>query len=285
MRLQPHKHHECVRDSCWMKRRLSFSQNWSLFGALQVKRVCLRVFAGTQSFYLEHTDDILCLTVNQHPKFKNIIATGQIGTLRCLCVWRVAVGAWPCFPPLTVLKRSPAFSPCFLFNPPALLYFYWHSGNWPTHRQGANAYCSCEASRRDSFSSRSAFKIQEVGLIQPIRKHKQSFTSQSLLFWYRTVEQPKRSAVRNVEAPRRRRMNETFFLPGCDSLQVFMLLSLCVCFWPASFVTIALTTPQVTAVNSQVNYKRPARLPSQQTETQSARLNQTCRFGFYCYVS
>lgn len=23
-------------------------------------------------------------------------------------------------------------------------------------------------------------------------------------------------------------MNETFFLPGCDSLQVFMLLSLCV---------------------------------------------------------
>ncbi|KAM4607535.1 echinoderm microtubule-associated protein-like 6 isoform 3-T3 [Polymixia lowei] len=34
---------------------------------------------GTQSFYLEHTDDILCLTVNQHPKYKNIIATGQIG--------------------------------------------------------------------------------------------------------------------------------------------------------------------------------------------------------------
>uniref|UniRef100_A0A8C2DMI7 EMAP like 6 n=1 Tax=Cyprinus carpio TaxID=7962 RepID=A0A8C2DMI7_CYPCA len=35
--------------------------------------------AGTQSFYLEHTDDILCLTVNQHPKYLNIIATGQIG--------------------------------------------------------------------------------------------------------------------------------------------------------------------------------------------------------------
>ncbi|TTD32934.1 Echinoderm microtubule-associated protein-like 6 [Bagarius yarrelli] len=32
------------------------------------------------SFYLEHTDDILCLTVNQHPKYQNIIATGQIGT-------------------------------------------------------------------------------------------------------------------------------------------------------------------------------------------------------------
>ncbi|XP_042370926.1 echinoderm microtubule-associated protein-like 6, partial [Plectropomus leopardus] len=37
--------------------------------------------AGTQSFYLEHTDDILCLTVNQHPKYQNIIATGQIGDI------------------------------------------------------------------------------------------------------------------------------------------------------------------------------------------------------------
>ncbi|MBN3275586.1 EMAL6 protein, partial [Polyodon spathula] len=36
---------------------------------------------GTQSFYLEHTDDILCLTVNQHPKYKNVIATGQIGNV------------------------------------------------------------------------------------------------------------------------------------------------------------------------------------------------------------
>ncbi|MEQ2172965.1 hypothetical protein GOODEAATRI_026807, partial [Goodea atripinnis] len=39
----------------------------------------LPVLTGTQSFYLEHTDDILCLTVNQHPKYQNIIATGQIG--------------------------------------------------------------------------------------------------------------------------------------------------------------------------------------------------------------
>uniref|UniRef100_A0A8B9RF27 EMAP like 6 n=1 Tax=Astyanax mexicanus TaxID=7994 RepID=A0A8B9RF27_ASTMX len=42
---------------------------------------------GTQSFYLEHTDDILCLTVNQHPKYKNIIATGQIGTTPSIHVW------------------------------------------------------------------------------------------------------------------------------------------------------------------------------------------------------
>ncbi|KAM6977453.1 echinoderm microtubule-associated protein-like 6 [Aplochiton taeniatus] len=43
--------------------------------------------AGTQSFYLEHTDDILCLTINQHPKFQNIIATGQIGLAPSIHVW------------------------------------------------------------------------------------------------------------------------------------------------------------------------------------------------------
>lgn len=33
---------------------------------------------------MEHTDDILCLTVNQHPKYKHVIATGQIGEMpRC----------------------------------------------------------------------------------------------------------------------------------------------------------------------------------------------------------
>lgn len=43
--------------------------------------------AGTQSFYLEHTDDILCLTINQHPKYKNVIATGQLGKRRaCVCL-------------------------------------------------------------------------------------------------------------------------------------------------------------------------------------------------------
>lgn len=46
-------------------------------------------FAGTQSFYLEHTDDILCLTVNQHPKYQNIIATGQIG--ECARAQRICV--------------------------------------------------------------------------------------------------------------------------------------------------------------------------------------------------
>uniref|UniRef100_A0A3Q1EQL2 EMAP like 6 n=1 Tax=Acanthochromis polyacanthus TaxID=80966 RepID=A0A3Q1EQL2_9TELE len=40
--------------------------------------VVIQNLSATQSFYLEHTDDILCLTVNQHPKYQNIIATGQI---------------------------------------------------------------------------------------------------------------------------------------------------------------------------------------------------------------
>uniref|UniRef100_G3Q8V5 EMAP like 6 n=1 Tax=Gasterosteus aculeatus aculeatus TaxID=481459 RepID=G3Q8V5_GASAC len=43
--------------------------------------------AGSQSFYLEHTDDILCLTVNQHPKYQNVVATGQIGLAPSIHVW------------------------------------------------------------------------------------------------------------------------------------------------------------------------------------------------------
>lgn len=41
------------------------------------------VATGTQSFYQEHNDDILCLTVNQHPKFINIVATGQVTQQTC----------------------------------------------------------------------------------------------------------------------------------------------------------------------------------------------------------
>ncbi|XP_035687635.1 echinoderm microtubule-associated protein-like 6 isoform X3 [Branchiostoma floridae] len=42
---------------------------------------------GNQSFYLEHTDDIISLTINQHPKFKSIIATGQIGQVPSVNIW------------------------------------------------------------------------------------------------------------------------------------------------------------------------------------------------------
>jgi WD40 repeat protein len=42
---------------------------------------------GTQSFYLKHTDDIIALTVNQHPKFKGVVATAQIGNPPTVHVW------------------------------------------------------------------------------------------------------------------------------------------------------------------------------------------------------
>lgn len=32
--------------------------------------IVLSTANGVQSFYLEHTDDIICLAVNEHPKFK-----------------------------------------------------------------------------------------------------------------------------------------------------------------------------------------------------------------------
>lgn len=47
---------------------------------------------GSQSFYLEHTDDILCLTVNQHPKYRNVVATSQIG--RCVLLWPSRAPGW-----------------------------------------------------------------------------------------------------------------------------------------------------------------------------------------------
>jgi WD40 repeat protein len=36
---------------------------------------------------LEHTDDIICLAANEHPKFKNCIATGQIGANPVIRIW------------------------------------------------------------------------------------------------------------------------------------------------------------------------------------------------------
>lgn len=50
----------------------------------------LPFLTGTQSFYLEHTDDILCLTVNQHPKYQNVVATGQIGESASNPCWELA---------------------------------------------------------------------------------------------------------------------------------------------------------------------------------------------------
>uniref|UniRef100_A0A8D1CS86 EMAP like 5 n=1 Tax=Sus scrofa TaxID=9823 RepID=A0A8D1CS86_PIG len=48
----------------------------------------------TQSFYQEHNDDILCLTVNQHPKFINIVATGQVGDSADMSATAPSIHIW-----------------------------------------------------------------------------------------------------------------------------------------------------------------------------------------------
>jgi len=45
------------------------------------------VQSGQQKFYLEHTDDIISLTVNQHHKYQNVVATGQLGNNSYIHVW------------------------------------------------------------------------------------------------------------------------------------------------------------------------------------------------------
>ncbi|KAK3093757.1 hypothetical protein FSP39_019782 [Pinctada imbricata] len=42
---------------------------------------------GKQSFYLEHSDDIICLAVNPYSKFRNIVATGQLGQNPSIHIW------------------------------------------------------------------------------------------------------------------------------------------------------------------------------------------------------
>uniref|UniRef100_A0AAY4A246 Echinoderm microtubule-associated protein-like 5 n=1 Tax=Denticeps clupeoides TaxID=299321 RepID=A0AAY4A246_9TELE len=49
--------------------------------------IVLNLTTACQSFYVEHSDDILCLTINQHPKFPNVVATGQVATSPSIHVW------------------------------------------------------------------------------------------------------------------------------------------------------------------------------------------------------
>ena len=36
---------------------------------------------------MEHNDDIISLAINENPKFKNVTATGQIGTVPEIHIW------------------------------------------------------------------------------------------------------------------------------------------------------------------------------------------------------
>ena len=42
---------------------------------------------GTQRFYLKHTDDIISMAVHTGDKYKNIVATGQIGENPTIRIW------------------------------------------------------------------------------------------------------------------------------------------------------------------------------------------------------
>eukprot|EP00049_Salpingoeca_infusionum_P015006 m.287561 g.287561 ORF g.287561 m.287561 type:complete len:1929 (-) comp15790_c5_seq3:4131-9917(-) len=47
--------------------------------------VVMDISTGKQSFYREHTDDILCLATI--PRARHLVATGQVGTEACIHVW------------------------------------------------------------------------------------------------------------------------------------------------------------------------------------------------------
>ncbi|KAG6934966.1 echinoderm microtubule associated protein like 5, partial [Chelydra serpentina] len=56
--------------------------------------ILYNVATGSQSFYQEHNDDILCLTVNQHPKFTNLVATGQVGDSADMSATAPSIHVW-----------------------------------------------------------------------------------------------------------------------------------------------------------------------------------------------
>lgn len=49
--------------------------------------IVLDLATKAQEYYLEHTDDIISLTVNLNKNFKNIVATGQVGTKPDIHIW------------------------------------------------------------------------------------------------------------------------------------------------------------------------------------------------------
>ncbi|KAI9516013.1 Echinoderm microtubule-associated protein-like 5 [Dissostichus eleginoides] len=56
--------------------------------------IVLNLTTSCQSFYIEHSDDILCLTINQHPKFPNVVATGQVGDTGDMSATSPSIHVW-----------------------------------------------------------------------------------------------------------------------------------------------------------------------------------------------
>uniref|UniRef100_A0A8C4SLW8 EMAP like 5 n=1 Tax=Erpetoichthys calabaricus TaxID=27687 RepID=A0A8C4SLW8_ERPCA len=56
--------------------------------------IVFNLTSASQSFYMEHTEDILCLTINQHPKFPNVVATGQVGDSADMSAASPSIHVW-----------------------------------------------------------------------------------------------------------------------------------------------------------------------------------------------
>ncbi|XP_036006433.1 echinoderm microtubule-associated protein-like 5 isoform X1 [Fundulus heteroclitus] len=56
--------------------------------------IVFNLTTSCQSFYVEHSDDILCLTINQHPKFPNVVATGQVGDTGDMSATSPSIHVW-----------------------------------------------------------------------------------------------------------------------------------------------------------------------------------------------
>ena len=84
-----------LRVAAWARRRV-FSHPCRL--ALSVGNliyhcaatcVVLNIQAHTQTFYVEHTDDILSLTLNRNTRYPDVVASGQLGKNPAIHVWNL----------------------------------------------------------------------------------------------------------------------------------------------------------------------------------------------------
>ncbi|TNM95484.1 hypothetical protein fugu_016567 [Takifugu bimaculatus] len=76
--------------------------------------IVLNLTTSCQSFYAEHSDDILCLTINQHPKFPNVVATGQVGDTGDMSATSPSIHVWDAMTKqtLSVLRCSHSGGVC-----------------------------------------------------------------------------------------------------------------------------------------------------------------------------
>ncbi|CAG10611.1 unnamed protein product, partial [Tetraodon nigroviridis] len=95
----------------WTERSLNRSPRGS---TCSHARGSTRLFTACQSFYAEHSDDILCLTINQHPKFPNVVATGQVGDTGDMSATSPSIHVWDAMTKqtLSVLRCSHSGGVC-----------------------------------------------------------------------------------------------------------------------------------------------------------------------------